>query len=84
MSVHLLELPRLGEEGRLGEQGLVLLGTLLNLPCLPWPPGPRSRRMLTSGLMELQGDVGIKAQTEVVVEDIQGQLEKCQGVETRR
>ena len=47
---------------------------------------PRSpqQEMLTSGLMEFQGDVGIKAQTEVVVEDIQGQLEKCQGVETRR
>lgn len=38
--------------------------------------GPFSRRMLTSRLMKLQGDVGIKAQTEVVVEDIQGQLEK--------
>lgn len=37
--------------------------------------------MLTSRLMKLQGDVGIKAQTEVVVEDIQGQLEECQGVE---
>lgn len=46
--------------------------------------GSFSRRMLTSRLMKLQGDMGIKAQTEVVVEDIQGQLEKCQGVEMRR
>lgn len=43
--------------------------------------GPFSRKMLTSRLMKLQGDMGIKAQTEVVVEDVQGQLEKCQGVE---
>lgn len=61
----------------------------------PWdtlePPTPAlasqgsfSRRMLTSRLMKLQGDVGIKAQTEVVVEDIQGQLAKCQGVGMRR
>lgn len=46
--------------------------------------GSFSRRMLTSRLMKLQGDMSIKAQTEVVVEDIQGQLEKCQGVEMRR
>jgi hypothetical protein len=31
--------------------------------------------------MKFQGDVGIEAQAEVVVKDIQGQLEKCQGVE---
>lgn len=43
--------------------------------------GPFNRRVLTSRLMKFQGDVGIKAQAEVVVEDIQGQLEKCQGVE---
>lgn len=43
--------------------------------------GPFNRRVLTSRLMKFQGDVGIEAQAEVVVEDIQGQLEKCHGVE---
>lgn len=33
--------------------------------------------------MKLQGDVGIEAQAEVVVEDIQGQLEKGQGPRMR-
>lgn len=41
------------------------------------------RRVLTSRLMKLQGDMGIKTQTEVVVEDIQGQLGQCQDVEMR-
>lgn len=33
--------------------------------------------------MKFQGDVGIKTQAEVVVEDIQGQLEKGQGTKMR-
>lgn len=64
-----------------GGQGLALHGTLLCPPC----PGAHSfllRRLPTSRLVKLQGDVGIKAQAEVVVEDIEGQLE-CQGTEMR-
>lgn len=60
------------------EQGLTLLGTLLCPPC----PG-LSGRLPTSRLVELQGDMGVKAQAEVVVEDIQGQLEKGQGTKMR-
>ena len=49
------------------------------VPTLPWPQW----RLPTSRLVELQGDVGVKAQAEVVVEDIQGQLEKGQGTKMR-
>lgn len=75
-SVNLLVLPGLWGETK----GAVSDTPEPSMPALA-SQGPFSRRMLTSRLMKLQGDVGIKAQTEVVVEDIQGQLEECQGVE---
>ena len=53
----------------------------------PRPPPPAggllSKDAPTSRLVELQGDVGVKAQAEVVVEDIQRQLEEGQGTGMR-
>lgn len=37
--------------------------------------------LLTSGFMEAQGDMSIKAETEVVVEDINGKLKKHRSYE---
>ena len=53
---------------------MTLSGTLLGA-CLPSLPGPLNKRLPTSRLVKLQGDVGVKAQAEVVVEDVQRQLE---------
>lgn len=52
-------------------------------PSLPSRPRLLSKGLPTSRLMKLQGDVGIKAQAEVVVEDIQGQLEEGQSTSMR-
>lgn len=60
-------------------QDLVLSGTPSCIPPSPASPGLLSKSLPTSRLVKLQGDVGIKAQAEVVVEDIQRQLEKGQG-----
>lgn len=49
---------------------LTFWGTLLPTPPLRFP----GRRWPTSRFVELQGDMGIEAQAEVVVEDVQGQL----------
>lgn len=39
--------------------------------------------LLTSGFMEAQGDMSIKAETEVVVEDINGKLKKHRSYEPK-
>lgn len=52
-------------------------------PLSPASQGLLSKRLPTSRLVKLQGDVGIKAQAEVVVEDIQGQLGKGRGSDMR-
>lgn len=74
-----------GEEG-LGAGAFHWWGKSPRHSCVPASPashGHLSKRLPTSRLVELQGDVGIKAQAEVVVEDVQRQLRKGQGTSMR-
>lgn len=52
--------------------------------CRTWlktpTPHPCPERLLTSGFMELQGDVSIKSEAEVIVEDIQRKLQEWTNV----
>lgn len=91
-ALSLLGLSKLGSGGRADDGRTLCTGRGEVWPSQgpSWGPttttttrGLLSKDAPTSRLVELQGDMGVKAQAEVVVEDIQRQLEEGQGTGMR-
>ena len=87
-ALSLLGLSKLGSGGRADNGRTLYTGRGKVWPSRgpSWGPttttttrGLLSKDVPTSRLVELQGDMGVKAQAEIIVEDIQRQLEEDQG-----